>query len=219
MKIQTNMNNLLGESLYKRDLLTEYRQRILHLFPIQLKEDVERVIDVMPLEEEIYIESFGSKYKIENAIHSESIVIILQNEEITLTGRIFFNEPNVQIESQLTETQKQILNCIYCRHFDGYIREKRLRNLILIDHFWVLPFKLQLLGEFVIEILDELNKHITEENASHFKRLILENKKYWLQTKSRMVSWWDADYRFPNHKKLNDYIGTKIMKRINRAKV
>lgn len=92
-----------------------------------------------------------------------------------------------------------------------------MKLLIDVDDYWVLPFKFQLLGEFVIEILFELDKHITEQNITQFKQLTLSNKKFWTQTKSRMVSWRDAHYRYPNHKRLNDYIGQKIVKRINEA--
>ena len=212
-----NTKNFLGQTEKRSELLTEYFGRFKNYFPTFLSPDVEKVLSIMPLTDEIFVETFGNRYKIENAIHSENVEIKLHSETIVLTGRIFFNEPKPEFENNLTDTQKQILNCIYTRHFDGYIRERRLNNLWNIDHEWILPFKLQLLGEFVIEILFELDKHITEKNIKIYKRLTLDNKKYWQQTKSRMVSWWDANYRQTKYKELNDYIGYKIMKRITKA--
>lgn len=217
MNLLQNIKNLLGQTDKNSELLKEYSLRIKNYFPAFLSMDVEMVLSIMPLTQEIYVESFGNQYKIENAIHSENIEIKLQNESIVLTGRIYFAEPSIELESGLTETQRQILNCIYTRHYDGYIRERRLKNLLNIDNEWVLPFKLQLLGEFVIEILFELDKHISNNNARLYKRLTLDNKKYWEQTKSRMVSWWDAYYRLTKYKKLYDYIGRQITKRISKA--
>ncbi len=218
MDILQNIKNFLGQTGKNPDLQTEYFVRLKKSFPTILSADVEKVLSVLPLTDEIFVESFGNPHKIENAIHKENIEIKLHSETIVLTDRICFAEPKPELENNLTDTQKQILNCIYTRHFNGYVREGRLKNLLNIDHEWILPFKLQLLGEFVIEILIELDKHITDKNITLYKRLTLDNKKYWQQTKSRMVSWWDADYRNLSPKKLNDYIGYKIVKRINKAK-
>lgn len=199
MSILQNIKNIFSISRNKSVLQNEYSQRIKNCFPAFLTVDIETVLSIIPLDEEVYVDSFGKQYKIENAIHPENIEISLLNESITLTGRIFFSEPTPELENNLSGTQKQILNCIYTRHFDGHIREKRLKYLLNIDYEWVLPFKLQLLGEFVIEILFELDKHITDNNSRGYKQLTLDNKKYWQQTKSRIVSWWDTDYKFPNY--------------------
>lgn len=217
MNILQNIKTILGQTDKKSELKAEYSRRIKNYFPTFLSADVEKVLSIIPLTEDIVVEAFGKTYKIENGIHSENIEIKLQDGTIFLSGRLYFAEPNIDLESNLTDTQRQILNCIYTRHLNGYIRERRLNNLLNIDHEWVLPFKLQLLGEFVIEILFELDKHITSDNIELYKRLTLDNKKYWQQTKSRMVSWWDADYRHPDYKSIKNYVGYKIMKRINKA--
>ena len=189
-----------------------------NFFPDFLCADVEKVLDIMPLTKEIYIDSFGQRYKVENGIYGEQTEIKLATGEVTfLIYRIYFHEPSPEHENELTETQKQILNCIYTRHHNGYIRENRLKNLFSFDHEWILPYKLQLLGEYVIEILFELDKHITDRNIQQFKQLTLNNRKYWEQTKSRMGSYWNEHYRYPNYKKIKNYIGYKIMKRINKA--
>ena len=217
MDILQNIKNILGQTDKNSELLTEYFVKLKNHFPTFLSVDVEKVLSIMPLTDEIFVESFGSRYEIKNAIHSENVEIKIHSETIVLTDRLCFAEPKPELENNLTDTQKQILNCIYTRHLNGYIREKRLKNLLNFDHEWILPFKLQLLGEFVIEILFELDKHITDKNIKQLKQLTLDNKKYWQQTKSRMVSWWDADYRHRNYKNIKDYIGYKIMKRINKA--
>jgi hypothetical protein len=217
MNILQNIKNLLGQTDENAELKREYCRRLKNYFPTFLAIDVEKVLTIMPLTEEIFVETYGKKYRIDNAILRDDIEINLQTEKIVLTDRIYFAEPNIELENNLTDQQRNILNCIYTRHINGYIRERRLKNLINIDLEWVLPFKLLLLGEFVIEILYELDNHITDNNIQLYKRLTLDNNKLWKQTKSRMVSWWDADYRHPNCKTLKDYIGYKIVKRINKA--
>ncbi len=218
MNILHNIKNLFQQADQKADLTDQYRNKLKNLFPDFLHADVEKVLDIMPLTKEIYIDSFGKPYKVENGIYGELTEIKLTKGVVTFfIYRIYFHEPNPEIENELTETQKQIINCIYTRHHNGYIREKRLRNLFGFNYEWILAYKLQLLGEYVIEILFELDKHITDENIHQYKQLTLNNRKYWEQTKSRMVSYWNEYYRYPEYKKLKDYIGYKIMKRIDKA--
>ncbi|MBB2951221.1 hypothetical protein [Sphingobacterium sp. JUb56] len=200
------------------DLTNEYCQKLKKLFPEFLCSDVEKVLAIMPLAEPIYGDPYEQRYKVKNGIHGKLTDIQLTTGEvICLISRIYFAEPSVELENELTETQKQILNCIYSRHHNGYIREKRLKYLFGFDHEWVIFFKLQLLGEYVIEILFELDKHITDSSINQYKQLIFNNIKYWDQTKSRVASYWNEYYRYPNYKKIEDYIGYKIMKRINEA--
>src|SRR3954451_18784827 len=46
-----------------------------------------------------------------------------------------------------------ILNCVYTRHNDGFVRERHLRRLLHEEAVWVAPFVVQLLGEYVLEIV------------------------------------------------------------------
>ena len=152
MDILQNIKALFGQEDKKSDLMNEYRQKLKDFFPNFLCEDIEKVLDIMPLTKEIYIDSYGKPYKVENGIYGELTEIKLTKGVITyFIYRIYFDEPSQELENKLTDTQKQILNCIYTRHHNGYIREKRLKNLFGFDHEWILPYKLQLLGEYVME--------------------------------------------------------------------
>jgi hypothetical protein len=106
---------------------------------------------------------------------------------LSIPYRIYFNEPDPGIVSQLTCTQKAIFNCIYTRHHDGYVRQRRLEELAGINEYWVIPYTLQLLGEYVVEILQILDKVITDDNIEYYKSFIIENPKYWQQTISKKV--------------------------------
>ncbi len=218
MEILQKITSLLRQDDKQTDLAKEYRQKLKNFFPEFLVADLEKVLEIMPLTEEIYINSDGKSYKVGNGICSEQIEIRLATGEITsFAYRIYFHEPNQELENRLTNTQKLIINCIYTRHYNGHIREKRLRNLLGFDQEWILLYKLQLLGEYVIEILFELDKHITDKNIQQYKEFTLNNIKFWEQTKSRITSYWNVYYRDRNYKTMKDYVGYKIMKRINEA--
>ena len=216
--ILQNIKALFQQADKKTDLTIEYIQKLKLSFPDFLLADLEKVQKLCPLKKIFFVLPWMGNHTKLKMVYGEQIEIkLLTDEVIFLIYRIYFHEPNLELENRLTETQKQILNCIYTRHHNGYIIEKRLKNLYGLDQEWILPYKLQLLREYVIQILVELDKHITDENIQQYKQFTLNNRKYWEQTKSRMTSYWNEYYRYPNYKKIKDYIGYKIMKRINKA--
>ena len=141
------------------------------------------------------------------------MTIKLNGEQLIIPYRLYFDEPDIESETDLTDRQKFILNCIFLRHHNGYLRERRLNNLINKDEKWIIPFTIQLLGEYVFEILEVLDEHINEKTINDYCSFTEENPKYWQQTESRMISYWNEYYRrkFP---KLKEYLGTTLVKRI-----
>ncbi len=141
------------------------------------------------------------------------------NKILNIPNRIHFNFPDEKVLIQLTDLQQTILNCIYLRHHDGFIRQKRLESLLGNSNSFIIPFTFQLLGEYVVEILEVLEKHINYNTIDDYAIFIMENPKFWIKTKSRVISYWNAYYRRPQqplflppkYPDLNGYIGQKIV--------
>lgn len=200
---------------FKKENYTEYKDRLLKAFPKTLKSDVEVVLNILPFSNNDVMLTGGQIHRVDNLIHESVLTVQLDNEQLVIPYRLYFNEPNIEKENKLSDIQKTILNCIYLRHHDGYLRQRRIENLIDKDENWVIPFTLQLLGEYVFEILQVLDKHINVKTIDSYERFALENPKYWQQTESRMISYWNEYYRrqFP---KLKDYLGRQIVDRIKK---
>ena len=193
-----------------------YREIILKAFPRTLKEDVEVVLDILPFAINDVKLCDGKIYKVDTLIHPEFLSVRLDNEILTIPTRIYINEPDKEQENKLTDTQKIILNCIFLRHHNGYIRQSHLEKLVDRTEYWTTPFMFQLLGEYIFEILEVLDKHVNDKHVDNYKRFAKENLKYWQQTESRMISYWNEYYRQKNPK-LKDYIGQQITNRIKKA--
>ena len=149
----------------------------------------------------------AKKLRINKYVEKE---IFIKKESIFIPGRIYTAE-NLKInEINLSEKQQTILNCLYLTHNDGYLRQQKLE--LLKDKYddFVIPFKMKILGEYVIEIINDLEKHINEKTIKSFINFIRENPNYWRLTKSRIVSYWGEYYK--NNSKLKDYVGYKIIK-------
>ncbi|WP_246581474.1 hypothetical protein [Echinicola shivajiensis] len=193
----------------------EYKDRLLKSFPAELKSDVESVIKILPLEKNEVKLCDGQVHKVDNLIHPTELTIKLNGEQLTIPYRLCFDEPDIDSENNLTDRQKTILNCIFLRHHNGYLRENRLEKLVHKDNKWIIPFTVQLLGEYVYEILEVLEEHINEKTIDDYHSFTEENPKYWQQTESRMISYWNEYYRL-KFSNLKEYLGTALIKRIKK---
>ncbi|HMJ46135.1 MAG TPA: hypothetical protein VK498_02335 [Ferruginibacter sp.] len=194
----------------------EYNDIILSCFPKELKNDVEVVLDILPFSEQNIKLHDGQTHLVENLIHPDKLKIQLNGESLAIPYRVYFNEPEIAKENKLSPTQKTILNCIYLRHHDGYLRQRRLELIIGESEYWIMPFTLQLLGEYVYDILELLDKHIDTTNILNYRNFIKENAKFWQQTESRMISYWNVYYRSKSST-LNAYLGRQIANKIKKT--
>jgi hypothetical protein len=202
------------------------RGKILNSFPKTLSQDVNKVIEILPLNEHNVLLTGGQIHNVESLIHSNEHLVMLDKELLKIPSRLYFNEPSLDKEKSLTSLQRVILNCIYLRHHNGFVRQRRLEQLVEQTEYFIIPFTFQLLGEYVIEILEVLQKHINPTTIDNYLNFINENPKYWRQTESRMISYWDVYYRRPMYPKYlppkyatrQDYVGQKIIDQLKKSK-
>lgn len=197
---------------FKGNKHSKYREILLNAFPRTLKKDVESVLNILPFEVNNVKLSDGQFHNVENLIHPDFQIVNLDGEVLKIPYRVYFNEPEIEKEQTLTNRQKLILNCIFLRHHNGYLRQSRLEK-IENNEYWLTPFTFQLLGEYVLEIIEVLDNQIDDNKLENYKRFVNDNQKYYQQTESRMISYWNEYYRrkFP---KLKLYIGRIIFDKL-----
>lgn len=196
---------------------SKYRKILLDAFPITLRKDVEIVLDILPFDVNEIKLSDGQTYKTENFIHPHLQTVQLDGEILTIPYRINLNEPEPDKELKLTSRQKTILNCIYLRHHNGYVRQRRLEK-IESDEYWITTFTFPLLGEYIFEILEVLSKQLDDKKLKNYQLFAIENPQYFQKTECRMVSYWNEYYRwkFPNFRL---YMGRIIFDQIKKKPV
>jgi hypothetical protein len=191
----------------KENTNVTYKDIILKGFPISMRQDVEIAFAIIPLDHNVEYR-FGQVVKVNKLVHEKSQIITLDKETLEIPSRVYFNEPTVDRENDLTDLQKAILNCIYLRHHNGLVRQKRLQLLTEVNDYFVIPYKFHLLGEYVIEILEDLQKHITTNTIDNFVKFVYENGKYFAVVESKMANFWNVHYRWKSQT-LKNYIGRK----------
>lgn len=165
-------------------------------FPEKLAKDIDKVIKIIPL---LPVDSTFNQFE-----------VFMDQEKITIPYRIYYNEAKEKDIKKLTVLQKEILYCIYTRHHDGHIREKYLKKVILSKNKWVIPFVFQLIGEYVIEIINLIYDNLQKLNVDAYIKFLKGNKYFYNLTKQRVDSYWDCYFKYFSPKK-KDYVGKKII--------
>jgi hypothetical protein len=92
------------------------------------------------------------------------------------------------------------------------VREKYLKQLIACSNTepWLPPFILQLVGEYVVEIIELLLGHVQSLSLDSYMQFAVENPLFMNITQQRVISYWDCFYRnrFVSFK---DYPGFQVM--------
>ncbi len=190
-----------------------YSKRLKKAFPTKLEKEVEKVIQILPLENHRIKWINGELLELDNLISSDENKVLLNSEQLTIPYRLYFEEPRKGLEEGLSELEREILNCIYLRHANGYCRERRLKLLLNSKNDFVIPFTLQLLGEYVFEILELLDQHLKEPYLKFYQSFLAENPSYWQTTKSRVGSYWDIYYRNQS-RDFKEYLGYKMIQKL-----
>jgi len=183
--------------------MIDYEEKLISAFPRSVSSDVISLLSKADLKRSILPQLF--------------FTVKINNESVEIPYRIYFEE---MVESGLNTEELLILYCLFTRHHDGYLRQKYLERIILSNNYFVTPFIMQLLGEYVVEILQTVENNLSESMLSNLAFFAQENPVFFQATKSRMISYWDRYYRvrtWPKNKKaIRDYVGFKIIKTIEK---
>jgi hypothetical protein len=136
--------------------------------------------------------------------------VSLHGEDIHIPSRIYSSEPQPETVRTLRTVPYLLLGCLLSRHHDGYVRERYVQLLLGAKQFWIPPFVLQLVGEYIVEISILLLSRISELDADLYAEFAAENEEFVARTRRRVISYWDCYYRlkWPN---IYDYPGFQVM--------
>jgi len=160
-------------------------------FPSKLQNDVLAALSALP----------------ENPCPWTAFSVQVQNEILSIPHRLYHNVSLVRTD-RLSTPQEQMLACLLTRHHDGFIREKHLTRIIAVNAAWLPPFVVQLLGEYVIEIIRVIENNLAVLDKPLYGRFLAANPEFWTLTQRRVVSYWNCYY--PSHRK-DTYPGFRIL--------
>ncbi|MEV6655105.1 hypothetical protein [Streptomyces sp. NPDC051219] len=156
-------------------------------FPTRLAGDVQRVLAVMP------------EARLAPMMPFE---VEVQGETVAIPSRIYNEEPGADLEQPLAGTQQVIVHCLYSRHSDGRVRQRHIEQIVASGEPWVVPFVVQLAGEYVLEILEAIGRGLPglavpgSAQRRLYGEFIARNPAFFARAERRVVSYWSCYYRW-----------------------
>lgn len=127
--------------------------------------------------------------------------LVASGQPIEIPYRIHNEQLAARDWDAATSVERTVLGCMYSRHHDGHTRQAVLPLLLDSTEPFVAPFVVQLLGEYVLEIVVAIAVRIERESMngsclldmlSHFAQ---ENPAFVTLTEARARSYWAQSYR------------------------
>ncbi|WP_327064504.1 hypothetical protein [Kitasatospora sp. NBC_01302] len=155
-------------------------------FPADLADDVQAVLAVAPAPLHRPVGQFS---------------VLVRGEQLAIPERIYNDEPPPEAVAALSLRQRRVLHCLYSRHCDGRVRQRHLAQVLGSADPWVIPFVVQLVGEYVLEILVDITHGlrglgVPGDGFRHaYSEFIVANPAFFARTQRRVVSYWSCYYR------------------------
>ena len=183
------------------------RESLVAAFPAALEGDVRAVLALMPHVKCLQVRWF---------------TVLVQGEKVTIPGRLYNPEPARSAEAGLSPVQSVILGCLYSRHDDGFVRQRRIEQVIAVAEPWVVPFVVQLVGEYVLEILMAIRRGLPDlvmagsVRQALYGRFLADNPEFFARTERRVVSYWNCYYGAP-YLEFGSYPGAVLLEMLRSA--
>lgn len=141
----------------------------------------------------------------------DAFVVNVDGETLRIPYRVYY-DPDL-LRRELGNSQaaaRLILLCLGTRHYDGYLRQECLRELLNIESPWLIPYVVQLAGEYVVEIVEDVVKAICGYDPARLRPFVLANPAYLKTLERRVTSYWSCYHRqaYPDR---HAYPGTKVL--------
>ena len=101
--------------------------------------------------------------------------------------------------------------CLLTRHHDGFVRQRALDKVVRLDEPWAVPFIIRLVGEYVVEIIEQIDQAFDGMSHHDIGRFVSSNSNFVQLTRARVTSYWDCYFRRTPRAQ---HVGFRLMDRI-----
>src|SRR5690349_6905318 len=122
---------------------------------------------------------------------SHRFSMFVSDEEVLIPARILFRSAARDLTA-LQQVVCQLAQCLLTRSTDGFVRQAALREILLVSQPWSVPFVIALIGEYVIEILDDICEAIASMDGEVVRQFLTKNPAFYSLTRDRVESYWTA---------------------------
>jgi hypothetical protein len=128
-----------------------------------------------------------------------SFSVCLHGEELVIPQRVYYDAGRLRAATEAPGIEGLIALCLGTRHHDGFVREYCLRRLLGRREDWIIPFVVQLVGEYVAQIVRLIEAALPGLDGAAYGAFLRENPRFFAKTERRVISYWyayhEAGYR------------------------
>lgn len=148
----------------------------------------------------------------EVSLTSHTFAVNVGSETLTIPCRIY-HDPSLIQPRELTGVQARILSCLLTRHHDGFVREQYLRKILDSKDAWIPPFVVQLVGEYVVETVNEIRDGLNRLDPALYGSFLRQNPAFYQLTKQRVLSYWNC---YHSDRQKTEYAGFQVLEAFER---
>ena len=151
---------------------------------------------------------------------TERFPVQAEGQRVLIPARLHFGSDQLLLPE--SDEAWLFARALQTRSNDGFERQRAARDLLADLQPWGAPFIVALIGEYIVEILDDIASALTPESIQTLVSFIIENAAYWNTTKRRVASYWNVYYRGRNCEtrrtyRRDEYIGYKLIDQLEPA--
>jgi hypothetical protein len=152
---------------------------------------------------------------------TERFTVEADGQSVLIPARLHFASDRLQMAD--SDKAWRFARALQTRSNDGFERQRAARDVIADLQPWAAPFIVALIGEYIVEILDDIYAALTPRDVQTIAAFIVQNEAYWSTTKRRVMSYWDVYYRSRCSRETrhsyrrDEYIGFKLIDRLETA--
>lgn len=142
-------------------------------------------------------------------------------QSVLIPARLHFVSERLRLNEH--DEAWRFARALQTRSNDGVERQRAARDLMVNLEPWGAPFIVALIGEYIVEILEDVSNALTPDLERTLGAFIVENEAFWATTKRRVASYWNAYYRSSRASELrrayrrDEYVGFKLTDRLEAA--
>ena len=134
----------------------------------------------------------------------------LRGEELLIPKRVYYKASALRAACGREGWEGTVALCLGTRHHDGFLRQECATRLLQSDMDWTVPFIVQLLGEYVVEVILPIERWLQGGVGPAYRDFVADNPRYMVTLEKRAVSYWDC-YCRDQYPRMQDYPGIRAL--------
>lgn len=150
---------------------------------------------------------------------TERFIVQVQGTTVLIPARLHFASEQPALRPGVEAWQ--LARALQTRSNDGFERQRAVRDLLTELELWAAPFVLTLIGEYVVEIIEDIASSLNPRSERMLCHIIADNQELWGVIKQRVASYWNVYYRARwregRAERRDEYVGFRLVQQLDAA--